>query len=165
MNYRARCHQPALPPICPETCCWQSMLMFADRFNPHKILMELGDSLPSASHRQKHQARAMQESGQGPLEGKATDSSDMCFPVAFWDARCCLSCHGEAPQEVTEGSIFIFIFRYRRRAHVTPKSYLSFINGYKNIYTEKVKYINEQAERMNIGKRGGLFCPFLKGLV
>uniref|UniRef100_A0A8I3RXS5 Dynein axonemal heavy chain 8 n=1 Tax=Canis lupus familiaris TaxID=9615 RepID=A0A8I3RXS5_CANLF len=41
--------------------------------------------------------------------------------------------------------------RYRRRAHVTPKSYLSFINGYKNIYTEKVKHINEQAERMNIG--------------
>ncbi|CAO2608635.1 Dynein axonemal heavy chain 8 [Lemmus lemmus] len=41
--------------------------------------------------------------------------------------------------------------RYRRRAHVTPKSYLSFINGYKNIYTEKVKFINEQAERMNIG--------------
>uniref|UniRef100_A0A8C0WEG4 Dynein heavy chain 8, axonemal n=1 Tax=Castor canadensis TaxID=51338 RepID=A0A8C0WEG4_CASCN len=41
--------------------------------------------------------------------------------------------------------------RYRRRAHVTPKSYLSFINGYKNIYSEKVKYINEQAERMNIG--------------
>uniref|UniRef100_A0A667G8R3 Dynein axonemal heavy chain 8 n=1 Tax=Lynx canadensis TaxID=61383 RepID=A0A667G8R3_LYNCA len=41
--------------------------------------------------------------------------------------------------------------RYRRRAHVTPKSYLSFINGYKNIYAEKVKFINEQAERMNIG--------------
>ncbi|XP_051710736.2 dynein axonemal heavy chain 8 isoform X1 [Oryctolagus cuniculus] len=41
--------------------------------------------------------------------------------------------------------------RYRRRAHVTPKSYLSFINGYKNIYTEKLKYIHEQAERMNIG--------------
>uniref|UniRef100_A0A5F8GDS1 Dynein axonemal heavy chain 8 n=1 Tax=Monodelphis domestica TaxID=13616 RepID=A0A5F8GDS1_MONDO len=41
--------------------------------------------------------------------------------------------------------------RYRRRAHVTPKSYLSFINGYKNIYAEKLKYINDQAERMNIG--------------
>ncbi|XP_027732137.1 dynein heavy chain 8, axonemal [Vombatus ursinus] len=41
--------------------------------------------------------------------------------------------------------------RYRRRAHVTPKSYLSFVNGYKNIYAEKLKYINEQAERMNIG--------------
>lgn len=48
---------------------------------------------------------------------------------------------------------FCSTFRYRRRAHVTPKSYLSFINGYKNIYTEKLKYINEQAERMNIGKR------------
>ena len=47
---------------------------------------------------------------------------------------------------------FCSTLRYRRRAHVTPKSYLSFINGYKNIYTEKVKYINEQAERMNIGK-------------
>lgn len=51
-------------------------------------------------------------------------------------------------------------FRYRRRAHVTPKSYLSFINGYKNIYTEKVKFINEQAERMNIGKQNGI----IKGL-
>ncbi|XP_031820772.1 dynein heavy chain 8, axonemal isoform X3 [Sarcophilus harrisii] len=41
--------------------------------------------------------------------------------------------------------------RFRRRAHVTPKSYLSFVNGYKNIYAEKLKYINDQAERMNIG--------------
>lgn len=46
---------------------------------------------------------------------------------------------------------------------MTPKSYLSFINGYKNIYTEKVKYINEQAERMNIGKRSGQL-GLLKGL-
>ncbi|XP_064365601.1 dynein axonemal heavy chain 8 [Dromaius novaehollandiae] len=41
--------------------------------------------------------------------------------------------------------------RYRRRAHVTPKSYLSFINGYKDVYTEKLASINEQAERMQIG--------------
>lgn len=40
---------------------------------------------------------------------------------------------------------------------MTPKSYLSFINGYKNVYTEKVKHINEQAERMNIGKQNGIF--------
>ncbi|XP_064014378.1 dynein axonemal heavy chain 8 [Pogoniulus pusillus] len=40
---------------------------------------------------------------------------------------------------------------YRRRAYVTPKSYLSFINGYKEIYTEKLENINEQAERMQIG--------------
>ncbi|KAM6207378.1 dynein axonemal heavy chain 8 [Sarcoramphus papa] len=41
--------------------------------------------------------------------------------------------------------------RYRRRAYVTPKSYLSFINGYKEVYTEKLESINEQAERMQIG--------------
>uniref|UniRef100_A0A8D0G5C6 Dynein axonemal heavy chain 8 n=1 Tax=Sphenodon punctatus TaxID=8508 RepID=A0A8D0G5C6_SPHPU len=41
--------------------------------------------------------------------------------------------------------------RYRRRAHVTPKSYLSFLNGYKEVYTEKLGNINEQAERMQIG--------------
>ncbi|XP_019382247.1 PREDICTED: dynein heavy chain 8, axonemal [Gavialis gangeticus] len=41
--------------------------------------------------------------------------------------------------------------RYRRRAHVTPKSYLSFINGYKEVYADKLENINEQAERMQIG--------------
>ncbi|KAJ7340954.1 hypothetical protein JRQ81_004241, partial [Phrynocephalus forsythii] len=41
--------------------------------------------------------------------------------------------------------------RYRRRAHVTPKSYLSFINGYKDVYADKLASINEQAERMQIG--------------
>ncbi|NXV72009.1 DYH8 protein, partial [Atlantisia rogersi] len=41
--------------------------------------------------------------------------------------------------------------RYRRRAYVTPKSYLSFINGYKEVYTEKLESINEQAERMKTG--------------
>lgn len=44
-------------------------------------------------------------------------------------------------------------FRYRRRAYVTPKSYLSFINGYKDVYSEKLASINEQAERMQIGKQ------------
>ncbi|KAI4895809.1 hypothetical protein NFI96_021985 [Prochilodus magdalenae] len=41
--------------------------------------------------------------------------------------------------------------RFRRRTHVTPKSYLSFINGYKTVYTEKYGYINTLAERMNVG--------------
>ncbi|NXV02616.1 DYH8 protein, partial [Cettia cetti] len=41
--------------------------------------------------------------------------------------------------------------RYRRRTYVTPKSYLSFINGYKEVYTEKLNSINEQAERMQTG--------------
>uniref|UniRef100_A0A8C9XCP5 Dynein axonemal heavy chain 8 n=1 Tax=Sander lucioperca TaxID=283035 RepID=A0A8C9XCP5_SANLU len=41
--------------------------------------------------------------------------------------------------------------RFRRRTHVTPKSYLSFVNGYKTLYTEKYNYINTLAERMNVG--------------
>uniref|UniRef100_A0A3B3UCC8 Dynein heavy chain coiled coil stalk domain-containing protein n=1 Tax=Poecilia latipinna TaxID=48699 RepID=A0A3B3UCC8_9TELE len=40
---------------------------------------------------------------------------------------------------------------FRRRTHVTPKSYLSFINGYKSLYTEKHEFINTLAERMNVG--------------
>lgn len=46
---------------------------------------------------------------------------------------------------------FCFI-RFRRRTHVTPKSYLSFISGYKGLYTEKYEFINTLAERMNVGQ-------------
>ena len=41
--------------------------------------------------------------------------------------------------------------RFRRQTHVTPKSYLSFLNGFKTVYTEKLKEIGELVERMNIG--------------
>jgi dynein heavy chain len=41
--------------------------------------------------------------------------------------------------------------RYRRSTHVTPKSYLSFLNGYKTIYSNKVSEIGELARRMNTG--------------
>lgn len=41
--------------------------------------------------------------------------------------------------------------RYRRQAHVTPKSYLSFISGYKTIYDSKRQEIGQLAERMNTG--------------
>lgn len=46
----------------------------------------------------------------------------------------------------------ILFFRFRRRTHVTPKSYLSFISGYKTLYIEKYEFINTLAERMNVGK-------------
>ncbi|XP_072296528.1 dynein axonemal heavy chain 8-like [Eucyclogobius newberryi] len=45
----------------------------------------------------------------------------------------------------------MYFERFRRRTHVTPKSYLSFINGYKSLYGEKHNYINTLAERMNVG--------------
>ncbi|XP_072356695.1 dynein axonemal heavy chain 8-like [Scyliorhinus torazame] len=41
--------------------------------------------------------------------------------------------------------------RYRRRTHITPKSYLAFINSYKSIYTEKHVNINDLAEHMQMG--------------
>lgn len=47
----------------------------------------------------------------------------------------------------------VSFFRFRRRTHVTPKSYLSFVNGYKTLYAEKYNYINTLAERMNVGKK------------
>ena len=41
--------------------------------------------------------------------------------------------------------------RFRRQTHVTPKSYLSFVDGYKTIYGEKRSQIGELANRMNTG--------------
>lgn len=41
--------------------------------------------------------------------------------------------------------------RFRRQTHVTPKSYLSFISGYKVIYKEKKEEIGLLAHRMNTG--------------
>lgn len=41
--------------------------------------------------------------------------------------------------------------RFRRQTHVTPKSYLSFIDGYKTIYEENKSHIGELAERMKTG--------------
>jgi len=41
--------------------------------------------------------------------------------------------------------------RYRRPTHVTPKSYLSFIAGYKAIYDGKRSEIGQLARRMNVG--------------
>ncbi|XP_048577391.1 dynein axonemal heavy chain 5 isoform X1 [Nematostella vectensis] len=41
--------------------------------------------------------------------------------------------------------------RFRRQTHVTPKSYLSFISGYKQIYSQQHSDIDLLATRMNTG--------------
>ena len=41
--------------------------------------------------------------------------------------------------------------RFRRQTHVTPKSYLSFISGYKGIYKMQHEAIGLLATRMNTG--------------
>ncbi|XP_052798280.1 dynein axonemal heavy chain 8-like [Mya arenaria] len=41
--------------------------------------------------------------------------------------------------------------RFRRQTHVTPKSYLSFLDGYITLYKQKHEEIGELAQRMNTG--------------
>ncbi|MGH0119132.1 UNVERIFIED_CONTAM: hypothetical protein FKN15_052961 [Acipenser sinensis] len=41
--------------------------------------------------------------------------------------------------------------RFRRQTYVTPKSYLSFIAGYKIIYSEKIAHVGMLSERMKTG--------------
>ena len=41
--------------------------------------------------------------------------------------------------------------RFRRSAHVTPKSFMTFLNLYKSLYSERSSEIAELAERMDSG--------------
>lgn len=41
--------------------------------------------------------------------------------------------------------------RFRRQAYVTPASYLSFLNAYRKLYSEKRSHVGELARRMNTG--------------
>lgn len=41
--------------------------------------------------------------------------------------------------------------RFRRQSFVTPKSFLSFLDGYKSIYAQRQADINVMAVQMNVG--------------
>ena len=44
-----------------------------------------------------------------------------------------------------------YFLKFRRSAHVTPKSFLSFINSYRDVYRRKEEEIGDLASRMNSG--------------
>lgn len=50
--------------------------------------------------------------------------------------------------------------RFRRQTFVTPKSYLSFIDIYKIIYTEKIAHVGTLAERMKTGREVHEECRY-----
>ena len=54
-------------------------------------------------------------------------------------------------QDVVAKTSTEYFQRFRRATHVTPKSYLNFIGGYKNIYHMKQLELGEGAKRMDTG--------------
>jgi len=47
--------------------------------------------------------------------------------------------------------------RFRRQTHVTPKSYLSFLAGYKTIYGQKREEIGILAKRLEVHVNNFMF--------
>lgn len=54
-------------------------------------------------------------------------------------------------QDVVAQTSTDYYQRFRRATHVTPKSYLNFIAGYKSIYNNKQVELSEGALRMDTG--------------
>ena len=77
--------------------------------------------------------------------------------LARYEVVCTETVKGQVVQAMGEFQDFVaemcvsYFNRYRRSTHVTPKSYLSFIMGYKTIYSEKKIQIGELADRMHTG--------------
>jgi dynein heavy chain len=70
-------------------------------------------------------------------------------------------CTAETKQQVVKHVAYVhdlvnemcqnYFVQFRRRTHVTPKSYLSFLGSYKQLYSAKRLEVGTMADRMNMG--------------
>ncbi|XP_068084800.1 dynein axonemal heavy chain 8 [Anabrus simplex] len=56
-----------------------------------------------------------------------------------------------AVQDSVAETCVVYYEKFRRQTHVTPKSFLSFLDGYKKIYRERFDGINVMAKKMSMG--------------
>jgi dynein heavy chain len=54
-------------------------------------------------------------------------------------------------QDLVNDTCVNYFTQFRRRTHVTPKSYLSFLGSYKGMYADKRQSVGQMADRMNMG--------------
>uniref|UniRef100_A0A668VKE0 Dynein, axonemal, heavy chain 5 n=1 Tax=Oreochromis aureus TaxID=47969 RepID=A0A668VKE0_OREAU len=71
------------------------------------------------------------------------------FLSQYQDLRC--SEDAKCSQDLVAEKCGEYFERFRRQTPVTPKSYLSFIDSYKLVYTEKIAHVGTLAERMQTG--------------
>ena len=82
------------------------------------------------------------------VSGKFIDEFPMACPDTVKDSLKAMM--GQVHVDVTAACQEYFE-KYRRHVYVTPKSYLSFIAGYKSLYEKKLVYVRELATSINSG--------------
>ena len=82
------------------------------------------------------------------MSGKFIDEFPMACPDTVKDSL--KAAMGQVHVDVTAACQEYFE-KYRRHVYVTPKSYLSFIAGYKSLYDKKLVYVRELATSINSG--------------
>ena len=82
------------------------------------------------------------------VSGKFIDEFPMACPDTVKDSLKAMM--GQVHVNVTAACQEYFE-KFRRHVYVTPKSYLSFIAGYKSLYEKKLVYVRELATSINSG--------------
>lgn len=62
-----------------------------------------------------------------------------------------IGAHMAFVQDLVNETCVQYFLQFRRRTHVTPKSYLSFLGSYKSLYKDKKAEVGFMADRMNMG--------------